>query len=78
MGNLMRMQLHMDKTIVFAGYQIPHPLENRMVIKVQTTGVKTPVQAVEHALEDLRSEVATLQEEFENAFKHAKQKTGQE
>lgn len=26
-GNLLRMQLHADKSTVFAGYRIPHPLE---------------------------------------------------
>lgn len=27
-------QLHRDKTVVFAGYRIPHPLEYQMVVKV--------------------------------------------
>lgn len=34
MGNLIRMQLHADRFVVFAGYRIPHPLENKMVVKV--------------------------------------------
>lgn len=34
-GNLLRMQLHRDPTVVFAGYRIPHPLEAKMVVKVQ-------------------------------------------
>lgn len=72
MGNLVRMQLHLDKQVVFAGYRIPHPLDPKMLIKVQTGGVKSPVQAVEHALEDLRSEVQTLQNEFDQAFLRAR------
>jgi hypothetical protein len=36
MGNLIRMQLHSDRFVVFAGYRIPHPLENKMVVKVRT------------------------------------------
>lgn len=68
MGNLIRMQLHLDKTVVFAGYRIPHPLEARMVVKVQTNGQKTPVQAVEHTLEDLRSEVTSIQAQFNAEF----------
>jgi DNA-directed RNA polymerase II subunit RPB11 len=63
-GNLLRMQLHADKHVLFAGYRIPHPLETRMLVRVQTTGVKTPVQAVEHALEDLRSEVQSMMGQF--------------
>ncbi|KAJ9506286.1 hypothetical protein QJQ45_000072 [Haematococcus lacustris] len=69
MGNLLRMQLHADKSVVFAGYRIPHPLDAKMVVKVQTTGVKTPVQAMEHALEDLRSEVTHMNSQFIAAFK---------
>jgi len=75
-GNLIRMQLHADKHNVFAGYRIPHPLETRLVIKVQTTGVKTPLQSVAHALEDLRSELNTLQTQLDQAFLEARTDTG--
>lgn len=37
-GNLLRMQLHRDKAVVFAGYRIPHPLEAKMVVKIQVSG----------------------------------------
>lgn len=60
--------MHLDKSAVFAGYRIPHPLEPRVVVRVQTTGIKTPVQAFEHALEDLRSEFQTIQHGFEMEF----------
>jgi len=66
MGNMLRMQLHEDRSIVFAGYRIPHPLEAKMVVKVQTNGSKTPIQAMEHALDDLRSEVITIQTAFDD------------
>lgn len=61
LGNMVRMQLHLDRTIVFAGYRIPHPLTAKMVIKVQTNGVKSPENAVIHALDDLTTEVTTIQ-----------------
>jgi len=32
-GNIVRMQLHRDKDVNFAGYRIPHPLEHRLEIK---------------------------------------------
>lgn len=72
LGNLIRMQLHSDKHNVFAGYRIPHPLETRLVIKVQTTGVKTPMASMGHALEDLRCELNTLQAELDRAFLEAR------
>lgn len=68
MGNLLRMQLHLDKATVFAGYRIPHPLDAKMVVKVQTNGSKSPVQAIDNALEDLRSEVQCMITGFENEF----------
>jgi len=35
LGNPIRMQLHRDPNVVFAGYQVPHPSDNRIVIKVR-------------------------------------------
>lgn len=66
LGNLVRMQLHEDRCVVFAGYRIPHPLESKMLIMVQTNGQKTPVQAVEHALNDLRCEISTIRNAFDD------------
>lgn len=36
LGNLLRMQLLKDPNIIFAGYKVPHPLENRVELKVQS------------------------------------------
>lgn len=63
-GNILRMQLHRDEHVLFAGYQIPHPLEHRLIVKVQTNGRKTPVAAVEDALTALTDEYADIQEQF--------------
>jgi len=85
---MVRMQLHEDKGVVFAGYRIPHPLESKMVVMVkvgahhdrlipliqptfsvpsclQTNGTKSPPQAIEHALDDLRSEWTSIQNQFD-------------
>eukprot|EP00877_Chromochloris_zofingiensis_P000912 jgi/Chrzof1/10821/Cz05g13120.t1 len=62
-GNMIRMQLHSDKEVIFAGYRIPHPLESKMVVRIQTTG-KDPTQAMQHAISDLRSEITELREKF--------------
>ncbi|KAL4452570.1 hypothetical protein ABPG75_008232 [Micractinium tetrahymenae] len=64
-GNLVRMQLHREKNVVFAGYRIPHPLEYQMVVKVQTNGKKTPIQAVQSALQDLGDEVGDIRNKFQ-------------
>ena len=35
LGNTVRMQLHRDPNVVFALYQVPHPSDNRIVVKVR-------------------------------------------
>ena len=36
LGNIIRMSLLADGRVLFAGYRMPHPLENRMLIKIKT------------------------------------------
>lgn len=64
-GNLIRMQLHRDKNVIFAGYRIPHPLEYQMVVKIQTNGKKTPIKAMQTALQDLGEEVSDIRNKFQ-------------
>lgn len=71
-GNMVRVQLHTDKSIVFAGYRIPHPLEAKMVIKIQTNGTKKPEEALQDALDALRTEWTTVQRKFMAEFDRAR------
>lgn len=64
-GNMVRMQLHEDRCVVFSGYRVPHPLETRLEIMIQTNAQKTPIQAMDHALDDLRSEFGTIMQCFD-------------
>ncbi|GAX82487.1 hypothetical protein CEUSTIGMA_g9914.t1 [Chlamydomonas eustigma] len=66
LGNMVRMQLHEDRNVIFAGYRIPHPLESKMQIMIQTNGEKAPTLAMEHALDDLRSEMTSVLSAFDN------------
>jgi DNA-directed RNA polymerase subunit L len=36
-GNVIRMQLHRDPSVLFAGYKLPHPLQYKMVVKVRSS-----------------------------------------
>ena len=63
-GNLVRMQLHEDKAVVFAGYRIPHPLENKMLVMISTDGSKSPVGAMGDTLEDLKLEFQGMRDSF--------------
>ncbi|AEE78890.1 DNA-directed RNA polymerase, RBP11-like protein [Arabidopsis thaliana] len=32
-GNIVRMQLHRDENVLFAGYQLPHPLKYKIIVR---------------------------------------------
>lgn len=53
-----------DPNVVFAGYKVPHPLENKFVLRVQTTADYAPHEALNNAITDLLSELAFTEEQF--------------
>jgi len=53
-----------DPQVLFAGYKIPHPLESKFVLRVQTTPDYSPQEAITNAITDLISEVSLLEERF--------------
>jgi DNA-directed RNA polymerase II subunit RPB11 len=53
LGNVVRHQLLLDPRVRFAGYKKPHPLEEEVEIKVQTSGEVAAPQAVIDACEQL-------------------------
>ena len=46
LGNVVRYQLLRDQRVRFAGYKKPHPLEEKIEIKVHTDGTVKPEEAV--------------------------------
>ncbi|GAA5943725.1 DNA-directed RNA polymerase II core subunit RPB11 [Sporobolomyces koalae] len=50
LANMLRSQLLLFPYVQFAGYKVPHPLESRVVLKLQTDGTQTPIQAVQNAI----------------------------
>ncbi|CAI0476074.1 unnamed protein product [Linum tenue] len=32
-GNILRMQLHLDENVLFAGYKLPHPLQYKIIVR---------------------------------------------
>lgn len=57
-------QLLRDPQVIFAGYKVPHPLEHKFVLRVQTTPDYSPQEAFTNAITDLISEVSLLEERF--------------
>jgi DNA-directed RNA polymerase II subunit RPB11 len=69
MGNMVRHQLLKDPNVLFAGYKNPHPLENRILLRIQTTSDYTPQDALMNAITDLISELSLFEERFKDAVR---------
>ena len=64
LGNLLRAKLAKSEHVLFAGYQVPHPLFAKFHMRVQTDGVVTPKEAIIQACRDLIAELQSLDQEF--------------
>ncbi|KAB2016003.1 hypothetical protein ES319_D08G066200v1 [Gossypium barbadense] len=53
-GNILRMQLHGDENVLFAGYKLPHPLQYKILVR-----------AYNQAINDLDKELDHLKSAFE-------------
>ena len=65
LGNMLRMKLHEDDSVVFAGYRIPHPLDPVMHVRIQTNGDKAPEDAMKAAIIDLKTEITDLKNKLQ-------------
>jgi len=68
LGNTLRTQLLKDPQVLFAGYKIPHPLDAKFILRIQTTPDYSPQEAFANAITDLVSEISLLEERFSSAF----------
>jgi DNA-directed RNA polymerase II subunit RPB11 len=66
-------QLLKDPNVLFAGYKLPHPLDPKFVIRIQTTSDYTPQEAFTNAITDLMSELSLFEERFKDAIKEKKE-----
>uniref|UniRef100_A0A1B6D922 DNA-directed RNA polymerase II subunit RPB11 n=1 Tax=Clastoptera arizonana TaxID=38151 RepID=A0A1B6D922_9HEMI len=73
LGNMIRTQLLKDPSVLFAGYKLPHPLEHKFVIRIQTTSDYTPHDALMNAITDLLSELSLIEERFKESIKEKKE-----
>ncbi|KAF8768524.1 hypothetical protein HU200_007534 [Digitaria exilis] len=67
-GNIVRMQLHRDPNVLFAGYKLPHPLQYKIIVRIHTTSQSSPTQAYTQAVNDLDKELEYLKQAFEVCF----------
>ena len=69
LGNMIRQQLLKDPNVLFAGYKNPHPMENKVVLRIQTTSDYAPNDALMNAVTDLISELSLFEERFREGLK---------
>ncbi|UYV68257.1 POLR2J [Cordylochernes scorpioides] len=67
-GNMLRAQLMKDPNVLFAGYKVPHPLEHKIVLRVQTSPDYSPQEALTNAITDIISEISLMEERFKVMF----------
>ncbi|RSH78228.1 DNA-directed RNA polymerase II core subunit [Apiotrichum porosum] len=64
LGNMLRAQLLLDPTVLFAGYKLPHPLENVITIKIQTDERSNPADALKRACQLLITQTLSVKKQF--------------
>ena len=64
LANLIRGQLLLSPHVLFSGYKVPHPLEAKVELRVQTDGELTPKQAVVQASNECMRDLGILSREF--------------
>jgi DNA-directed RNA polymerase II subunit RPB11 len=57
-----------DPRVLFAGYRNPHPLEHRILLRIQTDSTTTPAEVLDSAMTDLIAELSLLEERFRVNF----------
>lgn len=57
------------QSVRFVGYRKPHPLENKVEIKIQTTEESRPYDALKKGVDDLKAVASKLQRSFQEQMK---------
>ncbi|KAJ3020004.1 hypothetical protein HKX48_001461 [Thoreauomyces humboldtii] len=66
LGNILRMELLKDKSVLFAGYKMSHPLDHSVDLKLQTTPETSPLQVLQSNINNLQKEISQIKRKFEN------------
>ncbi len=66
-GDLLRIYLLKNKDVKFAGYRVPHPLDDILEIKVQTT-VEDTNNVVRETIKGLDKELWELEKDFDKVL----------
>lgn len=64
LGNMLRHAVLTLPSVLFSGYKVPHPLESRVLLKVQTDGSVTPAEALQQACTQLIVGIGSLKQSW--------------
>ena len=67
-GNAVKMMLLRNPNVRFAAYRKPHPLENKIEIKIQTNKETTPDIAFKEALKNLNDDIDDCMKQLDEYF----------
>lgn len=68
LANALRFFLNKNPHVSFCGYSIPHPSEHTANLRIQTTGLITPQQALEQACKSLKQVCGHIKSTFKAAI----------
>ncbi|WFD21684.1 DNA-directed RNA polymerase II core subunit [Malassezia equina] len=62
LGNMLRHAVLAQPGVLFCGYKVPHPLEPRVLVKIQTDGTQTPAEVLQQACTKLIVQMGSLKQ----------------
>lgn len=68
-GHLLQESLLDDKTVDWAGYDLPHPLFSQPIVTVRMKGEATPEKALERASKKIRENTEEFIQKFSSVVK---------
>ncbi|BFZ24260.1 hypothetical protein BsWGS_27299 [Bradybaena similaris] len=72
LGNALKYILNKNPNVAFVGYSITHPSENKINLRIQTTGAPA-VDVLKQGLKDLKLMCSHMLTTFESATKYYKE-----
>ena len=67
LGNALRAVLLQNPNVLFCGYSMPHPAEDQMLLRIQTTKGVEAQDVLRKALQDLKSMCEITKQTFKSA-----------
>ncbi|MES1918815.1 RNA polymerase subunit AC19 [Bonamia ostreae] len=67
-GNILKYLLAKRKDVAFSGYNVPHPNNNLMTVRVEAKKGHCPVQILKETFKTLIKLCSVLETKFKNAF----------